>query len=111
MPARDGDHRAGRIDTRAIDDALVNGALETEHRPAYVANGGEAAHQSVCRLVPSLIDNHWHAMLARATPAEALGDVGFNNLCLSKATSLNASRQRLSPPTPAWRWSPAADAR
>jgi imidazolonepropionase-like amidohydrolase len=30
--------------------------------------------------MPGLIDNHWHAMLARATPAEALGDVGFNNL-------------------------------
>lgn len=31
-------------------------------------------------LMPGLIDNHWHAMLARTTPAQALGDVGFNNL-------------------------------
>ncbi len=49
VPAGDGDHGAGRIDARALDDALVDGALETEHRPAHVANGGEAAHQGVRR--------------------------------------------------------------
>ena len=31
-------------------------------------------------LMPGLIDNHWHAMLARTTPADSFGDVGFNNL-------------------------------
>jgi imidazolonepropionase-like amidohydrolase len=31
-------------------------------------------------LMPGLIDNHWHAMLARTTAAQAFGDVGFNNL-------------------------------
>src|SRR3954468_13252022 len=31
-------------------------------------------------LMPGLIDNHWHAMLARAPPADSFGDVGFNNL-------------------------------
>ena len=31
-------------------------------------------------LMPGLIDNHWHAMLARPTPAESFADVGFNNL-------------------------------
>jgi imidazolonepropionase-like amidohydrolase len=32
-------------------------------------------------LMPGLIDAHWHAMLVRPTPAEAIaGDVGFNNL-------------------------------
>jgi imidazolonepropionase-like amidohydrolase len=31
-------------------------------------------------LMPGLIDNHWHAMLIRVTPAEAFGDVGYNNL-------------------------------
>ena len=30
--------------------------------------------------MPGLIDNHWHAMLVRATPAQAMGDVGYNNL-------------------------------
>src|SRR6187399_2719169 len=31
-------------------------------------------------LMPGLIDNHWHAMLARTTAAQAFGDVGYNNL-------------------------------
>ena len=31
-------------------------------------------------LMPGLIDAHWHAMLIRATPAELMGDVGYNNL-------------------------------
>src|SRR3954447_4588466 len=31
-------------------------------------------------LMPGLIDNHWHAMLASVTPADSFGDVGFNNL-------------------------------
>jgi len=31
-------------------------------------------------LMPGLIDNHWHAMLIRPTPAQAFGDVGYNNL-------------------------------
>jgi imidazolonepropionase-like amidohydrolase len=32
-------------------------------------------------LMPGLIDVHWHAMLIRSTPAEAIsGDVGYNNL-------------------------------
>ena len=32
-------------------------------------------------LMPGLIDAHWHTMLVRPTPAEAIyGDLGFNNL-------------------------------
>src|SRR4030095_1612487 len=31
-------------------------------------------------LMPGLIDNHWHAMMIRVTPAESMGDVGYNNL-------------------------------
>jgi len=31
-------------------------------------------------LMPGLIDNHWHAMLIRPTPAQSFGDVGYNNL-------------------------------
>jgi imidazolonepropionase-like amidohydrolase len=38
-----------------------------------IAGGGRT-------LMPGLIDNHWHAMLARTTPAQAFGDVGYNNL-------------------------------
>jgi imidazolonepropionase-like amidohydrolase len=31
-------------------------------------------------LMPGLIDNHWHAMLIRVTPAQSFGDPGYNNL-------------------------------
>ena len=31
-------------------------------------------------LMPGLIDNHWHAMLARVTPAQSLGDVTYSSL-------------------------------
>ena len=32
-------------------------------------------------LMPGLIDAHWHTMLVRPTPAEAIvGDVGYLNL-------------------------------
>jgi len=31
-------------------------------------------------LMPGLIDNHWHAFLVRPTPAQAMGDFGFNIL-------------------------------
>src|SRR5215475_503451 len=32
-------------------------------------------------LMPGLIDAHWHAMLIRSAPAEAIaGDVGYNNI-------------------------------
>src|SRR5262245_66485655 len=31
--------------------------------------------------MPGLIDAHWHAMLIRANPAQAIvGDVGYNNI-------------------------------
>jgi hypothetical protein len=51
VPAGDRDHGAGWIDARSPDDAFIDGALETEHRTAHVANGGKAAHQRVGRLV------------------------------------------------------------
>jgi imidazolonepropionase-like amidohydrolase len=31
-------------------------------------------------LMPGLIDNHWHAALARVTPAQSFGDVTYNSL-------------------------------
>lgn len=31
-------------------------------------------------LMPGLIDNHWHAMLIRTNPVQAMGDVGYNNI-------------------------------
>jgi imidazolonepropionase-like amidohydrolase len=38
-----------------------------------IAGGGRT-------MMPGLIDNHWHAMMVRVTPAQAFGDVGYNNL-------------------------------
>src|SRR5262249_29763828 len=48
----DGDDGAGRIDAGPGDEALVDGALEPEHRPAHIANGGEPAEQRVRPLRP-----------------------------------------------------------
>lgn len=48
------------VDRRA-DTVLINGASRT--------------------LMPGLIDMHWHAMLVRPTPAEAIaGDIGYTTL-------------------------------
>ena len=38
-----------------------------------IAGGGRT-------LMPGLIDNHWHAALARITPAQSLGDVTYSSL-------------------------------
>src|SRR4030081_2342321 len=43
-------------------------------------------------LMPGLIDAHWHAMLARPTPAQALGDVGFNNLVAGEEATATLMR-------------------
>ena len=51
MPAGHGDHGAGRIDARSLDDATVYRALEAERRAAHVTDGGKAAHQCISRLV------------------------------------------------------------
>ena len=48
-------------------------AVDRQATPAIIDGGGRT-------LMPGLIDNHWHAMLVRVTPAQAFGDVGFNNL-------------------------------
>src|SRR5262249_46351056 len=39
--------RSAWVDTRASNDTLVDGTLETEHRSPQVADGSEPAHQSV----------------------------------------------------------------
>ena len=44
------------------------------------AGGAERIAGNGRTLIPGLIDNHWHAMLIRVTPAESLGDPGYNNL-------------------------------
>ncbi|MDF0519373.1 amidohydrolase family protein [Bradyrhizobium yuanmingense] len=42
-----------------------------------VAGGGRT-------LMPGLIDAHWHAMLVAVSPAESMGDVGYNNLVAAR---------------------------
>ena len=67
----------------ALSNVLVKGnkieristaTIDAEPGTTVVAGGGRT-------LMPGLIDAHWHAMLIRANPAEAIhGDVGYNNI-------------------------------
>ena len=52
VAAGDGDHRAGRIDARPRQHALVDRAFQAEARAAHVADRGEAAHQRCGGLRP-----------------------------------------------------------
>jgi imidazolonepropionase-like amidohydrolase len=54
-------------------ERISTSPISAEPGVAVVAGGGRT-------LMPGLIDNHWHTMLARTTPAQAFGDVGYNNL-------------------------------
>jgi imidazolonepropionase-like amidohydrolase len=56
-----------------VIERISTAPISAESGATVIAGGGRT-------LMPGLIDNHWHAMLARQNPAEALGDVGFNNL-------------------------------
>lgn len=47
--------------------------IPTDRADTRIIDGGGRT------LMPGLIDAHWHAMLVRVTPAQAFGDVGFNN--------------------------------
>src|SRR5262249_36523612 len=65
----------------APSNVLVKGNLIERISTAPIALAGALRIAGNGRtLMPGLIDNHWHAMLARTTPAQAFGDVGFNNL-------------------------------
>ena len=61
--------RGNKIETISSQPIGVDRRADTR----IIAGGGRT-------LMPGLIDNHWHAMLARTTPAEAMGDPGYNNL-------------------------------
>ena len=65
----------------APSNVLVKGNLIVSISTASIAAEGALRIAGNGRvLMPGLIDAHWHAMLARTTPAQAFGDVGFNNL-------------------------------
>ncbi len=54
-------------------EKISSAALTADAQTVVIDGGGRA-------LMPGLIDAHWHAMLARLTPAASLGDVGYNNI-------------------------------
>jgi imidazolonepropionase-like amidohydrolase len=58
---------------RNVIERMSTAPIAAEAGITVIAGGGRT-------LMPGLIDAHWHALLARATPAQSLGDVGFNNL-------------------------------
>jgi imidazolonepropionase-like amidohydrolase len=64
-------------------NVLVRGnVIEQVATGAIAADAGTQVVDGAGRtLMPGLIDMHWHAMLVRPTPAEAIfGDLGYNNL-------------------------------
>jgi imidazolonepropionase-like amidohydrolase len=61
--------RGNKIETMSAQPIAVDRRADTR----IIDGGGRT-------LMPGLIDNHWHAMLIRVTPAQAFGDVGYNNL-------------------------------
>lgn len=67
----------------APSNVLVKGNIIERVSPAAIATepGTVAIAGDGRTLMPGLIDVHWHAMLIRPDPAQAItGDVGFNNL-------------------------------
>jgi imidazolonepropionase-like amidohydrolase len=56
-----------------IIERISTAPIAADPGVTVVAGGGRT-------LIPGLIDVHWHAMLARASPAQSFGDVGYNNL-------------------------------
>ncbi|OCP17884.1 MULTISPECIES: amidohydrolase family protein [unclassified Ensifer] len=71
----------GATSLSAASNVLVKGNVITRISTGPVeAQGAQRIAGNGRTLMPGLIDAHWHAMLARPTPAEAFGDVGFNNL-------------------------------
>src|SRR5262245_25134850 len=61
--------RGNKIETISVQPIAADRRADTR----IIDGGGRT-------LMPGLIDNHWHAMLIRVTPAESFGDVGYNNL-------------------------------
>jgi imidazolonepropionase-like amidohydrolase len=67
-------------------DVLVRGSLVERIAASPIVLADAPANVTVIAgngrvLMPGLIDNHWHTMLARPTPAQALGsDPGYINL-------------------------------
>jgi imidazolonepropionase-like amidohydrolase len=65
-------------------NVLVRGNVIERISEAPIATDRMATTQIIAgggrTLMPGLIDNHWHAALARITPAQSLGDVTYSSL-------------------------------
>lgn len=71
----------GATSLSAPSNVLVKGNVIARISTGGVeAEGAQRVAGDGRTLMPGLIDAHWHAMLARSTPSESFGDVGFNNL-------------------------------
>jgi imidazolonepropionase-like amidohydrolase len=58
---------------RNVIERISTAPIAAEAGTATIAGGGRT-------LMPGLIDNHWHAFLARPTPVQVMGDFAFNIL-------------------------------
>jgi hypothetical protein len=76
--------RGNKIESISLQPIAVDRRADTR----IIEGGGRT-------LMPGLIDNHWHAMLARTTPAQAFGDVGFNNLDAQPAQEYAHQHRRI----------------
>jgi imidazolonepropionase-like amidohydrolase len=57
-----------------VIERISTATIDVEPGATVIAGGGRT-------LMPGLIDAHWHSMLIRMNPSQALnGDVGYNNL-------------------------------
>ncbi len=62
-------------------NVLVRGNVIAEISTSPIeAEGAERIAGDGRTLIPGLIDAHWHAMLAAASPAEVMGDVSFASI-------------------------------
>jgi imidazolonepropionase-like amidohydrolase len=60
-----------------VFERISTAPIDAEPGMTVIAGGGRT-------LMPGLIDAHWHAMLIRPNPAQAIvGDVGYNNIAAS----------------------------
>jgi imidazolonepropionase-like amidohydrolase len=67
--------------TASTSVLVVGNKIEKIGRDITAPNGATVIDAGGRTLMPGLIDNHWHTMLVRPTPAEALTwDVGYGNL-------------------------------
>jgi imidazolonepropionase-like amidohydrolase len=87
--------KAGQLS--ASSNVLVTGNVITTISTSPIADPTGAAVERVRgngrTLMPGLIDNHWHTMFARTTPAQGLeGDIGYNNFVASAEATATLMR-------------------